>query len=189
MDVDESDDDCRPIKLSGLDEPGDEVTHRAPKNEREEAARARAQVLFSVDPSQDDDDELLVVQLPTYLPEALPRRKRVKAEADADAAADAVADAAADAAAAAEPPAGGDEAAFTDVAQLAPGKIGKLQIMASGEVRLVLGGETFDVDRGVKAAMYQQLCAIDAGRGDLVVLGDVGKKLLCTVRPDDPLPL
>ena len=111
--------------------------------------------------------QLLVIQLPTSLPASLPRRAKVKAE---------------DAGEGDEAPTA--EGSYDELSSLRPGKIGKLQIMRSGEVRLVLGDEVLDVDRGVQAQMYQQIVTVDADADELAVLGDVGKKLLCTVRAD-----
>ena len=61
-----------------------------------------------------------------------------------------------------------------------PGKIGTLQLLASGDVRLKMGGETFDVDRGLLQTQAQQICSVDPSEGQLCVIGDVATKLVCT---------
>ena len=166
MDVDGGDDPLRPTAVAGLEDTGAPPPPQ-PSTFGEERERARSERLFAVDAADDDEDELLVIQLPTSLPASLPRRAKVKAEDAGE----------------------GDEAqpaegSYDELASLRPGKIGKLQIMRSGEVRLVLGDEVLDVDRGVQAQMYQQIVTVDADADELAVLGDVGKKLLCTVRAD-----
>mmetsp|Transcript_21289 Transcript_21289/g.65704 ORF Transcript_21289/g.65704 Transcript_21289/m.65704 type:complete len:196 (-) Transcript_21289:1167-1754(-) len=100
-----------------------------------------------------DDLDMFLVQLPTSLPPSLPRR-----------------------------PKPGNDEDFQDLAQLEPGPIGKLQVLRSGKKRLLLGDQTFDVDRGLHCSMLQQLVAVHDS--SLVVVGDVYQKLLVTTRPD-----
>ena len=64
------------------------------------------------------------------------------------------------------------------------GRVGTLQVMKSGDCRLVLGGETYDVDRGLETSMLQQVVSVDTAKQELTVLGPVGKKLVVTFRPD-----
>ncbi len=129
----------------------------APEGLEAETSRARANPVFAADPSK-DSDELLVIQFPTELPAALPRR-RPRSDSN-------------------------EGHAFDDVQRLKPGKIGTLQLLASGDVRLKMGGETFDVDRGLFQSQAQQICAVDASEGQLCVLGDVETKLVCTTHVD-----
>ena len=129
----------------------------APEGLEAETSRARANPVFAADPSK-DSDELLVIQFPTELPAALPRR-RPRSDSN-------------------------EGRAFDDVRRLKPGKIGTLQLLASGDVRLKMGGETFDVDRGLFQSQAQQICAVDASEGQLCVLGDVETKLVCTTHVD-----
>ena len=161
---------CEPsVHTSEVHAAPDAANNEPPASYEEELARSRRSPPFSIDPARDDDDELFVVQLPTRLPAALARRPRPRSESEAEGAKDAPP----------PPPPPTDE-----VARLRPGKVGTLQLLESGDVRLVLGGETFDVDRGLRSTMAQQICAVDAPGGQVTVLGDVGKKLVVTVRPD-----
>ena len=97
--------------------------------------------------------ETLIVQFPTSLPASLPRREDLKKPYE------------------------------DDLRALKPGLIGKLQVLRSGKTRLILGDETFDVDRGLHCSMLQQLVAVHSDK--LVVLGNVHNKLLVTTRPPD----
>ena len=43
-----------------------------------------------------------------------------------------------------------------------------------------MGGETFDVDRGLLQTQAQQIRSVDPSEGQLCVIGDVATKLVCT---------
>lgn len=72
---------------------------------------------------------------------------------------------------------------YDALAKLEPGHIGTLQILKSGRTRLKLGGEIFDVDRGLDCAMRQQIAAVDDDA--LTILGDVTTKVLVTITDNE----
>ena len=152
----DSDDSLRPIQVTK-----DGPLPSPPDTLDAEIARSRADPLFARDPSK-DSDELLVIQFPTSLPAALPRRPTKRPRSDSNASIN------------------NDDDAFDEVQRLKPGKIGTLQLLASGDVRLKMGGETFDVDRGLLQTQAQQICSVDPSEGQLCVIGDVATKLVCT---------
>ena len=152
----DSDDSLRPIQVTK-----DRPQPSPPDTLDAEIARSRADPLFARDPSK-DSDELLVIQFPTSLPAALPRRPTKRPRSDSNASIN------------------NDDDAFDEVQRLKPGKIGTLQLLASGDVRLKMGGETFDVDRGLLQTQAQQICSVDPSEGQLCVIGDVATKLVCT---------
>ena len=155
----ESDDDLRPVEVTAGDH-----SPTPPDTLEAEVARSRADQLFSVDPAK-DSEELLVIQFPTSLPASLARRPTKRPRSDSQ-------------------PEDPDDV-YDEVQRLRPGKIGTLQLLKSGDVRLVLGGETFDVDRGLRSSMAQQIVAIDPQKEELCVVGDVGKKLICTTHVEE----
>mmetsp|Transcript_28806 Transcript_28806/g.92772 ORF Transcript_28806/g.92772 Transcript_28806/m.92772 type:complete len:191 (+) Transcript_28806:169-741(+) len=69
----------------------------------------------------------------------------------------------------------------SDLDDVEPGPVGKLQKLQSGAVRLVLGDRTYDIHNGLHCSMLQQLVAVHDSK--LVVLGEVRDKLLVTTRP------
>ena len=151
----DSDDSLKPIQVTK-----DGPLPQPPDTLEAEIARSRADPLFAKDPAK-DSDELLVIQFPTSLPASLPRRPSKRPRSDSN-----VSDR--------------DEDAFDEVQRLKPGKIGTLQLLQSGDVRLKMGGETFDVDRGLLQTQAQQICSVDSSEGQLCVIGDVATKLVCT---------
>ncbi|KAM3925518.1 DNA-directed RNA polymerase III subunit RPC4 isoform 1-T1 [Leptodactylus fuscus] len=66
---------------------------------------------------------------------------------------------------------------------LSEGQIGKMVIRKSGRVQLVLGKVTLDVTMGTSCSFLQELAAISVGearRGEMMVLGHVQHKLVCS---------
>lgn len=66
--------------------------------------------------------------------------------------------------------------------QFPEGYIGKLQVMKSGRVRLVLGTVALSVDLGTHLSFHQELMAVrlsEVGGADVSVLGHILNKLIC----------
>lgn len=66
---------------------------------------------------------------------------------------------------------------------LSEGQIGKLVMRKSGKVQLVLGKVTLDVTMGTSCSFLQELVAVSVGearRGEMMVLGHVQHKLVCS---------
>ncbi|XP_075714977.1 DNA-directed RNA polymerase III subunit RPC4 [Rhinoderma darwinii] len=66
---------------------------------------------------------------------------------------------------------------------LSEGQIGKLVIRKSGKVQLILGKVTLDVSMGTSCSFLQELVAVSVGearRGEMMVLGHVQHKLVCS---------
>ncbi|XP_063787877.1 DNA-directed RNA polymerase III subunit RPC4 [Pseudophryne corroboree] len=66
---------------------------------------------------------------------------------------------------------------------VAEGQIGKLVIRRSGKVQLVLGKVTLDVTMGTSCSFLQELVSVSVGearRGEMMVLGHVQHKLVCS---------
>ncbi|XP_040270711.1 DNA-directed RNA polymerase III subunit RPC4 [Bufo bufo] len=66
---------------------------------------------------------------------------------------------------------------------LSEGQIGKLVVRKSGKVQLVLGKVTLDVTMGTSCSFLQELVAVSVGearRGELMVLGHVQHKVVCS---------
>ncbi|KAM9311136.1 DNA-directed RNA polymerase III subunit RPC4 [Gastrophryne carolinensis] len=63
------------------------------------------------------------------------------------------------------------------------GQIGKLVVRKSGKVQLILGKVTLDVTMGTSSSFLQELVSIGVGearRGEMMVLGHVQHKLVCS---------
>ncbi|XP_050051719.1 DNA-directed RNA polymerase III subunit RPC4 [Dermacentor andersoni] len=66
--------------------------------------------------------------------------------------------------------------------QFPEGYIGKLQVMKSGRVRLVLGTVALSVDTGTHLSFHQELMSVrlsEVGGADVSVLGHILNKLIC----------
>ncbi|XP_070385026.1 DNA-directed RNA polymerase III subunit RPC4 isoform X2 [Dermacentor albipictus] len=66
--------------------------------------------------------------------------------------------------------------------QFPEGYIGKLQVMKSGRVRLVLGTVALSVDTGTHLSFHQELISVrlsEVGGADVSVLGHILNKLIC----------
>ncbi|XP_069820902.1 DNA-directed RNA polymerase III subunit RPC4 [Dendropsophus ebraccatus] len=66
---------------------------------------------------------------------------------------------------------------------LSEGQIGKLVMRKSGKVQLILGKVTLDVTMGTSCSFLQELVSIGVGearRGEMMVLGHVQHKLVCS---------
>lgn len=74
------------------------------------------------------------------------------------------------------------DAAKPNLEDVSEGYIGKLQILKSGKTRLVLGNVVMDVAVGSPCGFLQDLVAIhtENNRSDMVVLGHVRHRLVCT---------
>lgn len=76
------------------------------------------------------------------------------------------------------------------LSDLSEGKIGKLQVLSSGKMRLVLGDIMFDVSRGAPCGFLQELVCVDTdgpGDGRMVCLGPVTEKLVVVPNIDNLL--
>ncbi|XP_053318601.1 DNA-directed RNA polymerase III subunit RPC4 [Spea bombifrons] len=79
-----------------------------------------------------------------------------------------------------EAQAGDDSCSLRDVSE---GQIGKLIVRKSGKVQLVLGKVTLDVTMGTTCTFLQELVSVNVGEarsGDMMVLGHVQHKLVCS---------
>ncbi|KAL1439947.1 hypothetical protein MTO96_009774 [Rhipicephalus appendiculatus] len=68
------------------------------------------------------------------------------------------------------------------LSQFPEGYVGKLQVMKSGRVRLVLGAVSLSVDTGTHLSFHQELTSMrlsEDGEADFSVLGHVLHKLIC----------
>ncbi|XP_037528819.1 DNA-directed RNA polymerase III subunit RPC4 isoform X1 [Rhipicephalus sanguineus] len=68
------------------------------------------------------------------------------------------------------------------LSQFPEGYVGKLQVMKSGRVRLVLGAVALSVDTGTHLSFHQELTSVrlsEVGEADFSVLGHVLHKLIC----------
>ncbi|XP_073445034.1 DNA-directed RNA polymerase III subunit RPC4 isoform X3 [Dendrobates tinctorius] len=66
---------------------------------------------------------------------------------------------------------------------LSEGQIGKLVMRKSGKVQLIMGKVTLDVNMGTSCSFLQELVAVSVGearRGEMMVLGHVQHKLVCS---------
>ncbi|NXE57476.1 RPC4 polymerase, partial [Casuarius casuarius] len=69
------------------------------------------------------------------------------------------------------------------LADLPEGQVGKLLIRKSGKVQLVLGKVTLDVTMGTPCSFLQELVSVgigDSRTGEMIVLGHVKHKLVCS---------
>ncbi|NXH40801.1 RPC4 polymerase, partial [Dicaeum eximium] len=69
------------------------------------------------------------------------------------------------------------------LADLPEGQVGKLLIRKSGKVQLVLGKVTLDVTMGTPCSFLQELVSVgigDSRTGEMIVLGHVRHKLVCS---------
>uniref|UniRef100_A0A1E1XCU1 Putative dna-directed rna polymerase iii subunit rpc4 n=1 Tax=Amblyomma aureolatum TaxID=187763 RepID=A0A1E1XCU1_9ACAR len=69
----------------------------------------------------------------------------------------------------------------TKLSHFPEGYIGKLQVMKSGRVRLVLGSVALTVDMGTNMSFHQELMSLRVAEGvaDISILGQVMYKLIC----------
>uniref|UniRef100_UPI00358FF428 DNA-directed RNA polymerase III subunit RPC4-like n=1 Tax=Myxine glutinosa TaxID=7769 RepID=UPI00358FF428 len=81
----------------------------------------------------------------------------------------------------------GSQGSVCSLKTLPEGPLGRLQLHKSGRVQLVLGHVSLDVTMGTGCSFLQELVSIrlrEGRGGELVVLGKVGTRLICS--PDFP---
>lgn len=66
------------------------------------------------------------------------------------------------------------------LAELPEGYMGKLVVYKSGKVKLKLGDVVLDAVPGAKCKFYQEVAAIDVGRKECHILGDVQQRVVLT---------
>jgi len=65
--------------------------------------------------------------------------------------------------------------------------MGKLLIYKSGKVKMKIGETLFEVNRGARCLFHQELVSISHKEQQCFSLGDVNKKLVCTLDVDHAL--
>jgi len=79
------------------------------------------------------------------------------------------------------------------LAELPPGKIGKLLVLRNGSVKMQIGEVLFDVSPGIPCQMLQEFAAVDPSSRTITMLGEIEKRIIVTpnidsLLSDDPLP-
>lgn len=79
------------------------------------------------------------------------------------------------------------------LAELSPGKIGKMLVLRNGSVKMQIGEVLFDVSPGIPCQMLQKFAAVDPSSKTITMLGDLEKRIIVTpnidtLLSDDPLP-
>eukprot|EP00741_Cyanophora_paradoxa_P007092 tig00001086_g6863.t1 len=82
---------------------------------------------------------------------------------------------------------GGEVPPIMNVGQLPSGVAGKLLLHRSGRVRLRLGDITYDVAEGSRCTFMQQAAACAPGTGQCFILGDIGRRIVCSPDMDSLL--
>lgn len=58
-------------------------------------------------------------------------------------------------------------------------QLGKLLVFRSGKVKMQIGDVLLDVSQGVPCSFRQDVAAINADDGHMVLLGDVAQRVVC----------
>jgi RNA polymerase III RPC4 len=79
------------------------------------------------------------------------------------------------------------------LAELPPGKIGKLLVLRNGSVKMQIGEVLFDVSPGIPCQMLQEFAAVDPSSRTVTMLGEIENRIIISpnidsLLSDDPLP-
>jgi hypothetical protein len=148
-----------------------------------------------------EDAGLVLFQLPSVLPIPVPHQSNggayttgvdgaIDLTNGAEKGSNGASTSAAAAAAAAAKAAEGRPASL---AELPPGKIGKLLVLRNGSVKMQIGEVLFDVSPGIPCQMLQEFAAVDPSTKTITMLGEIEKRIVVTPNIDtllseDPLP-
>ncbi|KAH7624059.1 hypothetical protein Ndes2526B_g01311 [Nannochloris sp. 'desiccata'] len=134
---------------------------------------------------------LVLFQLPSVLPIPVPHQSNGGGAINGNFGADGAGPSTSTAAAAAAAKAA--EGRPASLAELPPGKIGKLLVLRNGSVKMQIGEVLFDVSPGIPCQMLQEFAAVDPISKTLTMLGEIEKRIVVTpnidsLLSDDPLP-
>lgn len=124
----------------------------------DEANANAAKMLFLDEDDALQEDNIMLMQLPAVLPELVDALDEVQRETE-DAA---------------------TTGAGASITRMPDGRVGKMQILRSGRVRLEIGGLPFCVDQGCDTFFQQDLACVCPLSNELIVLGPVSKRVVLT---------